>query len=387
MKKRFLSILTAAALLLSVMALGLSPAAAAGDLTAEEYASMTAEDLVARAEIADPEHLTVDEFRWLVETYRFVDINYETLEPSDWQSITRQALDQVGSGAWPAKEDWFPVLLSSPYPQARAFAYNRISDLFGAEGSVLDAALKALETEEDPCCLRYATDGLSNEMRTRPEIADFIFRMSRSDNPVLRKQAVYGLGTSWSIGVDGVVERLIEMLKDEDPAVRKAACGRAGDLQDESVIGPLTEILNDPEQCKIHSEAIRSLSFMWLNYPFHKETSEAAYRATMDYYSRKPRTSDVPSWSGIGGFSTVSERNIGDWYALAPYFSADEFFGVMADYIADPDANWLGKKPAMDAIAALCPEKFGDLEAVMAGVEDKNVLSSYEKLKEKMAAR
>ena len=78
-------------------------------------------------------------------------------------------------------------------------------------------------------------------------------------------------------------------------------------------------------------------------------------------------------------------KNDKKWFELADYFDADEFFGVMADYIADTDANWLGAISAMNAIAALCPEKFGNLEAVMSGVEDNKVIQAYEKIQDKLA--
>ena len=356
--------------------------AASDELTKEKYGSMTKEELLELADFKDPESLTVDEFCWLVETYRFVDIDYDAMTFTTKDTITAEALKDVDK-AKPAQKDIIPALLKSEYPQARAYAYDRIATLFGVSDADLKAVLDTLDSEDDPYCLMCATSGLSNEMAKDPAVADFIFKMSESDNSYIRRKAAIAIGNSWSIGVDGTVERIIEMMQDEDEDVAKLACSGAGNLHDDAVVEPIVNILNDPSKASIHGEAVRGLSYMWLNYPYHKQTSEAAYRATLDYYSKTPRDNTVPAWNGIAAFNTVAANDIGAWYEIATFFNADEFYGVMADYIAAPDANWLGKSPAMKAIKALCPEKFADLEEVIAGIDDTKVKDAYEKEKAK----
>ena len=73
------------------------------------------------------------------------------------------------------------------------------------------------------------------------------------------------------------------------------------------------------------------------------------------------------------------------WRENATYFNADEFTKVMSDLIADPDANWLSKEPAMKAVLALCPEKFDSLEEAANACGDKKVASAFTKLKEKQS--
>ena len=91
----------------------------------------------------------------------------------------------------------------------------------------------------------------------------------------------------------------------------------------------------------------------------------------------------MPSWSGIPMFNMINKNTFDKWPGKDTWFDADEFFGVMADVIADPDMNWLGKEPAMKAILALCPEKWPELEPVMSAVDNEKVLDLYAKLKEK----
>lgn len=80
------------------------------------------------------------------------------------------------------------------------------------------------------------------------------------------RKAAIAIGNTWSIGVDGAVERIIEMMQDEDENVAKLACSGAGNLHDDAVVEPIVNILNDPSKASLHGEAVRGLSYIWLNY-------------------------------------------------------------------------------------------------------------------------
>ena len=355
-------------------------------LTREKYDAMTAEELFAMAEIADPEKITDDEYFWLLETYRFVDIDYDQMVLANTDSITKQAIKMTKGGTL---NNLVERLLASEYPQVRGIGYTAIASLFGASNSDIQAVLATLETETDDYCLFCATDGLMNSMKNDPKVAEFIFKMSEHPSPRIRCRAAMAIGNSWSIGVDGAVERIIEMMKDEDQDVRAHAAMYAGKLHDDAVVEPIVEILNNEADAKIHGDALRGLAYMWLDYPTHEHTSEAAYRATLDYYSKTPRNGDVPVWNGISGFNVISEKQIveNNWYENATYFNADEFTAVMADLIADPDMNWLGKGPAMKAVMVLCPEKFDTLQAAVDALGEQKVTDQYDKYKEELASK
>lgn len=355
-------------------------------LTQEMYDSMTKEDLLEMANIADIENLTMDEFQWIVETYRFVPINYEDMTWKTSETPTGELLKDL-SKAKPSQSEYLPILLKSDIPQVRAFCYPQITSLFGVSEADLDNAMEAVANETDEFCLMQAAAALSNEMAKDPRVAEFEFAMSHHENYMIRNKAAIAIGNPWSIGVDGCVERIIEMMNDENENVRKLALNGAGRLDDESVIDPIVEVLNDPERASEHGEAIRGLAWLWYDYPSHEHTSEKAYQATLNYLKQTPRSETLPAWNAISVFSTVNDDKIGEWYTNATYFSQDEWFNVMADLIKDPEFNWLGKTPAMKSIAGLCPDKFGDLEGVMASVEDDKVIESYESLKEEIAGK
>ena len=356
--------------------------AASGELTKEKYATMTAEDLIAMANIQDTQNLTDDEYYWLLDTYKFVDINYDKLEMDYFNSITYAALKQCKGGSTHRIMD---RLVTSEYPQVRAVGYGGVSGFFGASDKNVDILVKALENETDEYCLYKAIDGLMNEMAKDPKVPEFIYKMCEHSNPKIRARAAIAIGNTWSIGVEGTVDKIIELMHDEDIEVRKNAVEYAGKLHDDAVVEPIVEILNDPDQAKVHGSAIRGLSYMWLDFPFHKETSEAAYRATMDYYSKTPRTQDIPAWDGIGAFDTVSEKALADndWYTNATYFDPDEFSSIMADVIADPDVNWLARGVAMKAVHSLAPDHFDSLEDAANACGDQKAIDEFNKQKEK----
>ena len=354
---------------------------AQGELTKEKYDAMTPEELLAAGNIADPQNLTEDEYFWLLETYRFVDLDYEKMEMAN-NSPTKEALKLVKKLS---VDKVMNRLLDSEYPQVRGYGLASLQGLFGVNEKAREKAVTILENETDAYCLYSATCGLMNEMKNDAKVADFIFKMADHESARIRVRAAIAIGNSWSKGVDGTVEKIIAMMNDSDIDVQKTALANAGKLGDESVIEPIVAVLNDDSRAKVHGDAIRGLATMWLDYPIHASTCEAAYKATLDYYSKTPRTEDVPAWSGVSSFNTVSEKGLADnqWREKATYFNADKFSKVMADLIADPNANWLAKQPAMKAVLALCPEKFDSLEKAAEASGDKKVTDAFAKLKEK----
>ena len=203
MKKILLAVLLVAILLLSacVSALG----ASADGITAEEYASMTPEELLAKLDFANPEDLTAEEYIRLADTYRFVEIDYQKLVLTNTWSITDQVRENLVKFSAADHPEYMPMLMGSEYPQVRAVGYEQVFGVLGADADDLDAAVNALAAETDPYCLYVAVKGVGNEMRTRKEIADFISsrmidhygthndsgkRVHKEDFPAVMREAV-----------------------------------------------------------------------------------------------------------------------------------------------------------------------------------------------------
>lgn len=340
-------------------------------LTKEEYDAMTANDLLAR--VKDTTAVTADEYYWLLSTYAYVDIvddpeeNYYYLA----DSITKEALDKLETDAIPSSKDYIDRLLDSPYPQVRGYGASLFGGWFGASDSDIERAKKLLETEEDDYVLYKLMDSLSNELATDPSVKDFAFRLAASENPKLRATAAYGIGNSWSKSVDGAVDKIIELINDEDAMVRSVACRRAGQLEDEAVIEPLVAILDNADDYELHGDCVSSLVDLWWDYPFMEAHSEKAYRATMDYLRKTPRTDNVPYWIAVGSFKTINEDQFDEWKAGASYYDTDEIYEVMVEIVKDENANWLGRSAAIDVIQAHCSaEQFAALKDIVYGLTD-----------------
>ena len=343
-----------------------------------DYANMTQEDLLSH--IKDRENVTVDEYVWLISTYSYVDIKDDlTLE----KNITDEAIKAIESKAKPSQEKYIEKLIKSQSPQVRGYGLSLMPSLTGISSKNLELAKELIKNETNNYVLYQATKALSNEAKNSKEIADFLIKMAEHQNAKIRTAAAGALGNSWSEGVEGAVQTVIKLMNDTDKDVRKAACRNAGKLNDESVIEPLVQILNNPDDADIHGSCIEGLVTLWYDYPFFKKTSEKAYNATMDYLKKTPRTDKVPAWTAVGTFKTTSTQNaFTEWKQKATYFNTDEIYNIMVDIIKDGNANSLARTSAIDVIKAHCSEdKFKELKSVIDGLSDSKasqVKSAYE---------
>lgn len=343
-----------------------------------DYKNMTANDLLSH--IKDINNVTVDEYVWLISTYSNVEVKEDfTLE----SNITDEAIKQIKSDAKPKLNQYLEKLLNSDSKQVRGYGISLITSLIGVSKDNLELAKKLIKTEKDPYVLYKATRALSNEAKSDKEIADFLIKMASNDNAKIRAASANALGNTWSQGVNGAVDTIIKLMNDKDTDVRKAACRYSGKLGDESVIAPLVKILNNAADADIHGSCVEGLVTLWYDYPFFKNTSEKAYKATMDYLKKTPRTEKIPAWTAVGSFKTTSTQDsFKEWKKKATYFKEDEVYNVMVDIIKDGNANYLARTSAIDIIKAHCSEaKFKGLKSIIDGLKDSkatSVKSSYD---------
>ena len=294
-----------------------------------DYKNMTAEDLLSH--IKDKNSVTTEEFIWLVSTYSNVDIKDDlTLE----KNITDEAIKSLDSKAKPSLDSYLGELLKSESPQVRGYGISLITSILGVSSQNLELAKELIKNETEPYVLYRATQALSNEAKSSKEIADFLIKMASHENAKIRNASASALGNSWSQGVEGAVDTVIKLMNDKDTDVRKTACKYSGKLNDESVIEPLVAILNNAEEADLHGSCIEGLVTLWYDYPFFKNMSEKAYKATMDYLKTTPRTDKIPAWTAVGSFRTTSTQDsFKDWKNNATYFNLDEIYNIMVDII------------------------------------------------------
>lgn len=340
----------------------------------------TEEGLISMVTTPEKGTLTPEEFEAMYLAYSKVAINEKTME------LEKNFVAKARNTAFKNRKnpdnykDILKQLMSNASPQVRGQAITASTGkLFGAKDSEVSNDLSTLMNEKDPYVIKCGVEALSNELK-HPEVAKFVLAQVDNESPFVRRKVALAVGNSWSKGVDGVKEAALKLMADNDENTRKLILSGVGKLADESFVPELVKVLNDPAQEKCHGDAIRGLSTMWLDYPFHKNTSKAAYEATMNYYKKTPRTNNVPSWAGISAFSTVAEKEIGAWKAKATYFKPAEFAKVLTDVVNDPAVNWLAAAPAAKAIKALCSK--ADLENLKKTVEANTSLKQQKQILE-----
>lgn len=333
-----------------------------------DYANMTVDDLL--KDIKDPQNVTLDEFVALVSTLSNVEIT-EDLELEE--NITIEAINKLSDdGAeFPPVEEYVEPLLKNEAPQVRGYAISCINSLTGVSDANIAAAKEMLKNEKDPYVICCAVKALANEGGSDAEIGQFLLDAAKNENSKIRKQAALALGSSWNKDLDGAVDAMITLMNDSDKDVRSMAYEYAGKLADERIIEPIVAMLKDPSLAEFHGNGVKSLVTMWYDYPFHENTSEAAYKATMDYLRTTPVTDKVPDWIAVGSFYSKADSSYDEWRAKATYFDPNEIAEVMTNILKNPDANWNARSAAIKTMAAHCSkETFNALKPVVDGLTD-----------------
>ena len=343
----------------------------------------TEEGLKSMISTPEKEPLTAEEFEALFLAYSKVNINQKTqnLENNFVGKVKSEVMR--GRKATASADAILDKLLKNPSPQVRGVAVQQFGGLYGMTGETASKLVKALEKEQNAFVLKEGIKTLSNQLKY-DDVKKFVLGQMGNPEKEVRKAIALSVGNYWSRDIDGVKDAAMKLLGDGDEDVRKTMLGYVGQLADDSFVPELVKVLNDPSQGKLHGEAMRSLYTMWYDYPQHKNTSKAAYEATVNYLKTTPRTKDIPAWQAIGGLQNQNAKDYDAWKAKATYYNNSEFVKLMMDIAADPNANWLGRGPAVKVIAKIGTK--ADLEKVKSLVaansddkDQKNVLQAIEK--------
>ena len=336
-----------------------------------DYANMTEDDLI-KEFIKDEQNITLDEFIDLASTYSYATINNK-LELDE--NITDKAIKKLkeNKAKLPAAKEFVEPLLKSDAPQVRGYAFSNIATFFGASDSHKASAKEILKTEKEPYVIKCAVKALGNEGGKDAEIGKFLLDAAKNKNAVVRRQAAVALGSTWNKTLDGAVDAEIELMKDSDKEVRKAAYEYAGLLGDDRVVAPISEMLKNEADADLHSSGVRGLVWLWYDYPSHENTSEAAYRATIDYFKTTPGSDKVPAWAAVTSFTNKSEKNYAAWREKATYFNTDELYEVMLGLVKNENLGRMTRGYACKPVAAHCTrEQFDAFGAVVNALTDKN---------------
>lgn len=370
--KKLLAFILAIGMIFSLAACGGDKTGTDGEVKQEskelDYANISEDDLIKKY-IKDTQNITAEEFINLVSTYSYATIN-ENLELNE--NVTDKAIQKLRNdkATLPKPNEFVETLLKSESPQVRGYAYSQSLSLLGVKSGILPTIKEALKTEKEPYVLRHAALVLANEASKDPEIASFLLDTLKNENAALRKSVIVYLCNSKNKNLDGLVDALIELMNDPDGNVRKNAYEYSGNLGDERIIAPITEMLKNPEEKDFHYKGIKGLVALWYNYPFYENTSEAAYRATMDYL-KTPVSEDIPVREAVTSFNSKSDDKYEAWKQKATYFNPDEIYEIMVGIIKNENLNWMTRCGACATIAAHCTkEQFTALGEIVNGLTD-----------------
>lgn len=356
-----------------------------------DYDNMTEEDLIKEL-IADTNNITVDEYLNFLESYKYAktDNFEESLAIKNEKTFKALTILMGENAVFPDKTETLVKALQSPEPVVRGKVLFDVSSSIREDANLMNMLLDLGQTEEDP----YVLDRLADTFRYymgNPEVAEFMFKMSKHEHPVIRSSAI--LGISDSEGVDGSLERLIEMLDDEDETVRKTAYRGIGDLGDEGAIDPIVAVLMDPDKTDYHQDCMESLVQLWLAPPFYKGESEKAYNATLEYLNYTPRSKNMPYFKAINyinGAKRTNDKdieNFNEWAAKSTYYNSNDLIKPMFEIAKDPEIYHLACKYAIEVVNLYgTKEQFEDLKPVLessAHPEKEGILEEYNKIVEK----
>jgi hypothetical protein len=152
-------------------------------------------------------------------------------------------------------------------------------------------------------------------------------------------------------------------MNDADETVKGSALRYAGKIGDDRLVENYKTVLMDESLAKkFHGNALLGLTDIWYAYPTHDNTSEAAYKLTMEYYTMNTTNPDIPSWNGLTGIKMKgSQAKYDEWRASADYFDEREVVNAMLAIVADAEASKNVKSSAIDNIAS-----WGTLEDAQA---------------------
>ena len=354
---------------------------AKGDASEElDYANMTEDDLV--KDLIDKESLTEEEVLWLDSTFRYVDFDEYLTLPSCISYKAFSLLSDKGV-KYEISDKHLETLLKSEYPQLRVRAMEHMFSFFGLSDEHKEMVKELVKTETEPAVIKEAIATLGNSGND-PEVGAFLIASAKHEDPRIRETAASWIGSYWNDKMEGAVEAELELMKDENVKVADAAYRNCEDMTDKRILEALKEALNDDEKYELHGSCMDSVIYMWLNYPSHEKYNKEAYKISMDYFKKKPRTKNVPYWIAVSHMDKINEDKFDAWKKKAKYYKPKEIVEVMTEIIKDKNADYLARCCAVDVIAKHGGKKaFKDLKPIIKKLKDEQADSIRDAYKSK----
>lgn len=338
-----------------------------------EYEAMSAQQLMEKY-VADPANITVEEYCALIATYAFVPVTEEG--EFEYENKTKEALSLVkdAGGKIPSSldETVSAIMLAHPYPNARAYYYRSLINSFaGVDTPTYNGLLAQYRNETDPFVIGSMIYGISKSLGNDTGFCEYALSLADREEGLIRYNVAYQLSRLEAADRESLVAAGLKLMADPDTAVREAAMGSCGTIADDRFVEPLDAVLKDMDQISFHSAAGKAMVKMW----YHGNLSEAAYKATLEYFKAESTNPDYPYWSVVNEMTTKTGSLYDAWRAEASYFDVNEVVESMVQLVLDAETVHLTKTSALKVIAA--HGTADDLNALKATLESMTGMEKY----------
>lgn len=244
----------------------------------------------------------------------------------------------------------------------RLQAASMLSSVFGSSAETQKTVLDAAADEKEPAVLRAMIRVVGSRHKSNPDITALLLKSADHESPIVRKEAMNWFTTSFGEGVPKTFEKVLEKLdKDPDMSVRRYLCSRLYGSSDERALPAFEKYLtskNTPKE--LFAGCWEGTIAAWTGAVKPKKPSKKAYELTLKVLNTKPRTQDLPPWTGISTLSfakTEFEANdkFGqEWYqSVKGWYKKNDLMTALEAVALDSDANWMARTGAVDTLKKL----------------------------------
>lgn len=332
----------------------------------EEYAGMKGEDLVARL-VKDRAAPTAEEYVAIIDTIEFAEVDDRC---NFVENATADALKLLKSekSALPNVLECAEAVLANESAKVRAYYYQQLNNqIFDESVPAYAPILTKLLSEKESIAIYQALRFAARNFAEEKTFIDFVISLSDSADANIRRVVPYAVQYIRTDDTEPLAQMMFKLIEDEDNDVRKEAVLYCYKLKDDRFVDILKEILLDETQADLHTNAGDALCRMWYNYPAHDAHSEAAYKATMEYFKADFEDTGLPNWQVVNKIALKGITNYDKWLAEADYFDAEEVVEIMTGIFNDAGKDRLLREQCLKVVSTFGDK--ADLEALQAGID------------------
>ena len=240
------------------------------------------------------------------------------------------------------------------------------------------ALLSILQNETDVEVLETALRSNMNNLKVSNDFFEAYKKAATHEDVKIRKAAMQGLINSNNSSVEGIEAEGIKFLDDADADIRTKACKDLTHNKYTSAMPKIEELLKTSDDGKLLAGCIEGIEDLWYYAPFFKEFDAKAYKLTLDYLNKTPRTKELPYWGTLSRFQKAPKD---EWKELAKKdFKAKDLVAALSAIAKDENAGQMEREYAIKAIAVQGTK--ADLTALDKALKDDKLKAEVAKAME-----